>query len=171
MAQPGSLKPSTFVWPWSKTNLAYLKSFYLLQQQTFNLIHPVWTVANLIRPMSPNSDWSVHSGSESFTLCYFKTIAVHTENRDRNKIHLANLFQCFTRNLNATLFRMVKLHWSLRYPFLYNCYTRPVRTSLIAASVIGGGYYIYNERQANTQANFTKWGFHFDGTTDRFVIK
>jgi len=51
---------------------------------------------------------------------------------------------------------MVKLHWSLRYPFLYNCYTRPVRTSLIAASVIGGGYYIYNERQANTQANFTK---------------
>ena len=55
---------------------------------------------------------------------------------------------------------MVKLHWSLRYPFLYNCYTKPVRTSLVAATVIGGGYYIYNERQANTQANFTKWGFH-----------
>ena len=57
---------------------------------------------------------------------------------------------------------MVKLHWSLRYPFLYNCYTRPVRTSLIAATVAGGGYYIYNERQANAQANFTKLGFHID---------
>ena len=68
----------------------------------------------------------------------------------------------FFRNLIATLFRMVKLHWSLRYPFLYNCYTRPVRTSLIAATVAGGGYYIYNERQANAQANFTKLGFHID---------
>ena len=74
---PGSPEPSTFVWPWSKTNLAYLKSFYLLQQQTFNLIHPVWTrspiwlvrwVLTLIGPFSPVPNHS----------CYFNTIAVHT---------------------------------------------------------------------------------------------
>ena len=90
--------------------------------------------------------------------------STHTENRNRNKIHPTTLMTSsqFIRNLIAMLFRMVKLHWSLRYPFLYNCYTRPVRTSLIAATVAGGGYYIYNERQANAQANFTKLGFHID---------
>ena len=118
--------------------------------------------------MSPDSDWSVQSGSESFML-FQHNCSTHTENRNRNKIHPTTLMTSsqFIRNLIAMLFRMVKLHWSLRYPFLYNCYTRPVRTSLIAATVVGGGYYIYNERQANAQANFTKLGFHIDVLNSR----